>query len=184
MHISESVLNVFFSCSHFVQVQSIKQNNGIMKQSLTEGVDSFRPAEVSSSVFSFSLLGLSSVPSLILSCLRLFTSPLFFSSPPSDMISSPFGAKISFNLLFALRPTFSPLSPSLSLSLSPSQPGSKLNSRWTTEEQLLTVQGEKKMKRLLGTIPEFPPQKTARVGRSVDAQRRRCRRREQKRISS
>uniref|UniRef100_A0A3Q3X970 REST corepressor 2 n=1 Tax=Mola mola TaxID=94237 RepID=A0A3Q3X970_MOLML len=30
------------------QVQSIKQNNGIMKQSLTEGVDSFRPTEPAS----------------------------------------------------------------------------------------------------------------------------------------
>lgn len=76
------------------QVQSIKQNNSMLKHSLTEGVDGVRPVEVS-------LVG-----------------------PPPPPLSSTCD-----------------LNPSPGL-LPPPQPAPKMNSRWTTDEQLLAVQGE------------------------------------------
>lgn len=124
------------------QVQSIKQNNSVLKQSINEGVDAFKPTEVT--FFHCFVLQIPFFRLLFgFSFLPLLTSPQL----PPDVTSPPSGAEISLNLLFAPIPSPSP--PSFPR-LHP-QPAPKMNSRWTTEEQLLAVQGEQRLQLLLLT---------------------------------
>lgn len=132
------------------QVQSIKQNNSSLKQSLTEGVDTLKPAEVNLCfIFIHSLLDSSFLRTL--ACLHFLICPcplacsLYTSHLPQDIIS-PLAALrlvlivpllLSLSHLSCLRPPFHP-----HIIISAPQPVPKMNSRWTTEEQLLAVQGE------------------------------------------
>lgn len=74
-----------------------------------------------------------------LSLQHFFLIHLYYSQLPPSIISSPCSTQISPNLLFVPMLSFSPVSCLLN---PPSQPAPKMNSRWTTEEQLLAVQGK------------------------------------------
>lgn len=140
---SQNLLHCLFS---FSQVQSIKQNSSSLKQSLNEGIDVFRPAEVSvlvqlSPFTSFSTFSLLHIPlgfwflftclwSLFSLSLISFIYSLCPSPTPSRYYFTPCGTEISLNLLFALMLSFSPLSPFLSYHPS-SLPSLSLPLRWT-----------------------------------------------------
>lgn len=131
------------------QVQSIKQNNSILKQSLNEGVDTFRPSEVSF-LKPFPLL-------YILPLLPTFTSLLAFTlvhvTPPcSSSLLIQFLPLVGLRLVlicYFLSSHHPPPPPTHPPPLS--QPAPKMNSRWTTEEQLLAVQGESRLQHFFHT---------------------------------
>lgn len=74
-----NILLSFLPAHILSQVQSIKQNNSSLKQSISEGLDIYRPAEVSP--FSPPFSHPSSLPSLI--CVTCLYSRLLNSEPSS-----------------------------------------------------------------------------------------------------